>query len=192
MNRFELLKTFFIKNGVPKSSELEAFVSLWDVVNLGRNEVMTSEGQVERYMYFVVEGIQKSVYLNNGKEHVVAFTYPNNFSGVPDSFLMETPAKCTLTTISKSILLRIGREAFFHALETYRPLELFYFSSMKVVLVGTIERLYELQAFSMEEKFNVFYQRSKHLINQIPRKDIASYLSIDPTNLSKLLSGLKQ
>lgn len=185
------LHSFFVKNGVPDSLELQLFLEQWAPITLGRNETITAEGQVERYMYFVIEGIQKSVYVNNGKENVIAFTYPDSFTGVPDSLLTQTPSKCHLVTISKSKLLKISEEAFFKGLSTYRPLEVFYFNSMKYVLAGTIERLYELQALSMEQKFTAFYHRSKHLINQIPRKDIASYLNIDPTNLSKLLSGLK-
>lgn len=186
------LKSFFLAHSIPDGHELASFLALWEPLELGRNEIITSEGQVERYLYFVVEGIQKSVYTNNGKEHVIAFTYPNSFSGVPDSLLTESPSKCTLKTISQTKLLKISSDRFFDGISAYRPLEMFYFSSLKSVLAGTIDRLYELQALTMEQKFKAFYERSKHLINQIPRKDIASYLNIDPTNLSKLLSNMKQ
>ncbi|MBK9452185.1 MAG: hypothetical protein IPN95_22740 [Bacteroidetes bacterium] len=59
------------------------------------------------------------------------------------------------------------------------------------VLGGLVQRHYELLAFSMEERFTAFMERSAHLINLVPHKQLASYLGIDPTNFSKLLNSRK-
>jgi len=59
------------------------------------------------------------------------------------------------------------------------------------VLIGLVHRHYELLAFSIEERFRSFAQRSPHLINLVPHKDLASYLGINATNFSKLLARVK-
>jgi hypothetical protein len=41
---------------------------------------------------------------------------------------------------------------------------------------------------TMEERYKDFMKTSPQLINQIPHKEIANYLKIDPTNFSKLLN----
>lgn len=184
----EQLRDFFRAKGITDEAVLEAFCQAWSPRTFAKNEVITQEGTVEQWIYFVLEGLQKSVYVNKGKEHVVAFTYPGSFSGVPDSLFGQKPAQCTLSAVNHSLLLAMPYSNFETLVRQHAPLQTFFLNMLKGVLVGTIERLYELQAYNMEERFLTFYHRSKHLINQLPRKDIASYLNIDPTNLSKLLS----
>lgn len=184
----DTLKQFFLSQGVENDNYLSDFCDQWSVVNYAKNDIITREGEVERSIYFVLDGLQKSVFVNNGKEHVVAFTYPGTFSGIPDSLFSQKPAKCTLSAVTPTTLLRIHFEVFESEIQKSSTINNLFANMLKGVLVGTIERHYELQAYSMEERFLVFYKRSKHLINQLPRKDIASYLNIDPTNLSKLLS----
>ena len=179
---------FFLAQGIKDDAYLNEFCQLWKRSEYSKNQVITKEGQIERHIYFVLDGLQKSVFVNNGKEHVVAFTYPGTFSGIPDSLFAQKPAKCTLSAVTPTALLGINFEVFENEIQKSSTINALFAKMLKSVLVGTIERHYELQAYSMEERFLAFYKRSKHLINQLPRKDIASYLNIDPTNLSKLLS----
>ena len=170
---------------------LEAYLDLWEHFELGRKEVMTAEGQVEKYMYFVREGLQRSYYLNEGKEHVIAFTYPPSFSGVPDSFNLQRPSKVYLETITPSKFIRIHYHQHMNMVEEHRPLETLYRKFSEVVMAGLLDRYNELMAFDIETRFRNFIQRSPHLLNQIPYKDLASYLRIDATNFSKLLAKVK-
>jgi hypothetical protein len=49
--------------------------------------VLTAAGEPERYLYFVLEGVQHVFYLGEpNKEAAIMFTYPRSFSGVADSF----------------------------------------------------------------------------------------------------------
>lgn len=169
----------------------EWFAEPFIAVEFERKEIITNEGQVENYIYFVLEGIQRSYYPKNGKEHVVAFSYPESISGVPDSLITRHPSPCVLETITPSVMLKLHHLKLNEMLEESKSLTTFFFKGYQNLVVGLVNRQYELQSYSMEERFNVFYERSKRLINQIPRKDIASYLNMDPTNLSKLMSKLK-
>lgn len=182
------LQQFFQAQGIANNEFLQDFCSQWKTKCFAKNEVITHEGNTEQYIYFVLEGLQKSVFVNHGKEHVIAFTYPGSFSGVPDSLFGQLPSKCTLTAVSPTRLLAMSYQEFESRVKEHPQLQELFLSMLKGLLVGTIGRLYELHAYSMEERFLAFFERSKHLINQLPRKDIASYLSIDPSNLSKLLS----
>lgn len=71
---------------------------------------MTAPGETERHMYFVLDGIQKSYYLNEDKQHVIAFTYPPSFSRIPESFLTQTASNYFLETITDSSFLRLSFE----------------------------------------------------------------------------------
>lgn len=165
--------------------------SLFSEVRYKRKDILTYEGQIQRYMYFVREGIQRSYYIKDHKEHVIAFTYPPSFSGIPESFLTQTPSRYFLECITDSTLLRISYEQLEAATEQHRDLERLLRKATEHLLIGVINRHYELMALSIEERFQAFVQRSSHLLAMVPHKYIASYLGINPTNFSKLLGKTK-
>ncbi len=156
-----------------------------------KNTIMTSVGDTERYMYFVIDGIQKSYYLNNNKEHIIAFTYSPTFSGIPESFFNQSPSKYYLTTITESKFLRISYEKHQELMLKHRAIETLFRKATELLLIDTLNRYYELMAYDIETRFINFTSRSPHLLQMIAQKDLASYLRIDPSNFSKLLGRVK-
>ncbi|AHM63528.1 cAMP-binding protein [Flammeovirgaceae bacterium 311] len=169
---------------------VEEYLSCWKPVAYKRRSVLTQEGQTERFMYFVEEGIQRSYYLREDKEHVIAFTYPPSFSGIPESFFSQTPSKYFLECITDSRLLKISYEDHQQMMLKHREIETLFRRGTEMLLIGTMERHFELMAFDMEERFRSFAKRSPHLLNMVPHKYLASYLRIDPTNFSKLMGKI--
>ncbi|MEX0966041.1 MAG: cyclic nucleotide-binding domain-containing protein [Bacteroidia bacterium] len=169
---------------------LDEYISCWEEFSVKRKTIITAEDQVQRHMFFVREGIQKSYYIDDGKEHVIAFTYPPSFSGIPDSFLPQKPSKYFLETITDSKFLRLSYRMHQEMMARYRPKETLFRIATEMVLIGLIQRHHELMAFDIETRFKTMMQRSPHLLNMIPHKDLASYLRINPTNFSKLLSSV--
>ncbi len=168
-------------------SILSHYFSQFELISIPKKTILTAAGSTERYLYLVLEGFQKSFYLHEGKEYLMAFTYPPSFSGIPESFFNQNPSKYFLNTITDSQFLRISFENHEKLIQDYRPLETLFRKFLQLVLAGVIERHHELMAFDIRTRFRVFMDRSGHLVNKIPHKDIASYLRIDPTNFSKLL-----
>lgn len=170
---------------------LEAYISHWSECSLPRKTIMTSPGVKERYWYFVIEGIQKSYYLRGEKQHVIAFTYPPSFSGIPESIFTKTPSKYYLETITPSKFLRIPVLQHEALMGEYREIETLFRKATEQFLVGLLERYYELMALDMESRFTSFAKRSPHLFTSISQKDLASYLNIDATNFSKLINTIR-
>lgn len=152
---------------------------------------MTAPGETERYLYFVLTGIQKSYYLVKNKQHIIAFTYPPSFSGIPESFLTQTPSKYYLESITDSSFLRISFQDHQQLMEDYREIETLFRKTTELWLIGILQRYYQLMAFDINQRFKSFAQRSPHLFRLVSHKDIASYLRIDSTNFSKLFNSIK-
>ncbi|MGD1890776.1 MAG: Crp/Fnr family transcriptional regulator [Cyclobacteriaceae bacterium] len=167
---------------------LDDYLSHWTPYELPKKTIMTAPGETERYTYYVVEGIQKSYYLNGDKQHIIAFAYAPSFSGIPESFFTQTPSRYYLETITNSDFLRISYDKHQQLMQKHREIETLYRKAVEYLLAGVIERQHELLAFDMETRFRVFVQRSSHLLNMVSQKDIASYLRIDSTNFSKLMN----
>ena len=168
---------------------LSEYASHWTEYEVPKKNIMTAPGETERYMYYVIEGIQKSYFLNKGKQHVFAFAYPPSFSGIPESFLTQTPSQFYLETISDSKFIRISFEKHQALMQEHREIETLFRKATEIFLVGMMQRHYELMAFDIETRFKGFVTRSSHLLNMVPQKDLASYLRIDSTNFSKMMNS---
>lgn len=185
------IKEFLQKIDPVEDKILEEFLSQFEACEIPGKTIVTPAGKTEHYIYFVLEGVQKSYYLNEGKEHVIAFTYPPSFSGLPESYFTQKPSKYYLETITESRFLRLSYEHHQEFMNRYPPIETLFRKATEMILVGVLERHYELMAYSIEERFRSFMKRSPHLLNMVPHKDLASYLRIDSTNFSKLLSSVQ-
>jgi CRP-like cAMP-binding protein len=170
------------------TTALQALLDGWELVPFKRNELITQAGQVQHDMLFIVEGLQRSYYLKDGKEHVIAFTYPPSFSGIPESFLTQQPSKYFLQALSDGTMLKLSWERLEAVCAAHPSVERLLRLATAQVLGGLVQRHYELLAYTMEERFMAFMERSAHLINLVPHKHLASYLGMDPTNFSKLIN----
>jgi CRP-like cAMP-binding protein len=185
------MKTFFSNIHPIDNDILERYLSHWTPYDLPKKTIMTAPGETERYWYFVLEGIQKSYYLNDDKEHVIAFTYPPSLTGIPESIFTQKPAKYYLETITASKFLRIPFSKHEQLMLENREIETLFRKATEHFLIGVLERYYELMAFDIESRFKSFVKRSPHLLHMVSQKDLASYLRIDSTNFSKLINSIR-
>lgn len=191
MSDTEALKKFLTSSNNIPGDILNEYVSHWKEYSLPKKTIMTAPGQTEEYLYFILEGVQKSYYLHNDKFYVIAFTYAPGFSGIIDSVLTGQPSKYYLETISDSRFIRIPVSTHDKLIQKHRSLETMYRKYNEQVLVGLLNRYFELMAYDIERRFKSFVKRSPHLLSMVSQKDLASYLRIDATNFSKLINSIR-
>ncbi|WP_207425429.1 Crp/Fnr family transcriptional regulator [Pedobacter sp. SYSU D00535] len=169
----------------------KAFSNVWDTCSAGRKEQLTSAGDVEKHLYFVLDGVQRVYYFDEqGREATIVFTYAPSFGGVVDSFLLQQPSRYFYETLTASTFLRASFADLEVVLES-RPILAILLKGTAGVLSGVLERLVELQCFSSEEKFRSLLRRSPHILNLVPHKYLANYIGIDPSNFSKFINKIK-
>jgi CRP-like cAMP-binding protein len=177
---------------VLKEEEWEAFRAVWQPFACKRKTLLTSSGDTERYLYFVLEGVQRGYYVAaDGTEATIVFTYPYSFSGIADSFLTQTPSLYFLETLTTSSLLRTTYRQVEDLMERYPAIRQLILKATAFALKGVLERQVEIQCFSAEQKFRQLLRRSPHVLNLIPHKYLASYLGLDATTFSKLLGKVR-
>ena len=175
-----------------KPEEWIAFENIWQPVSYKRKTILTAAGEVERHLYFVLEGVQRAFYLDDDHpEATIVFTYAGSFSGVADSFLTETPSRFFLETLTTSRMLRTTFRQVQTLMDEFHGIERLIRLAVSHSLRGVLERQTELISFSAEEKFRTLLKRSPHVLQIIPHKYLASYLGIDPSTFSKLLSSVR-
>ncbi|MBG8554129.1 Crp/Fnr family transcriptional regulator [Hymenobacter guriensis] len=160
-------------------------------VSYQKGEFLVQEGSVERDLYFVYEGVQIAYFNNDGKEHVVSFSYPPSLAGIPDSFLNQNPSEYAIRALTASRLGRVSFQRLNELFDQSQQLERLFRKMVEAKFVGLAARHREFHACSIEERFIRFTQRSAPLFQLVPHKYIASYLHIDPTNFSKLYNSIR-
>ncbi|MCW3118098.1 MAG: Crp/Fnr family transcriptional regulator [Chitinophagaceae bacterium] len=188
----ELLQKFITAVQPLKEKEWEVFAGIWQPFECRRKTVLTAAGETERYLYFVLEGVQRAFYIGDEhREATIVFTYPPSFSGVADSFLTQTPSKFFFETLTASKFLRTSYKQLEELINQYPPIQQLVFKLTAFALKGVLERQVEIQCYSAEEKFRALLRRSPHVLQMIPHKYLASYVGIDPTTFSKLLGSVR-
>jgi CRP-like cAMP-binding protein len=192
MPDIETLRLFLNKIFLLKEEEMNALCSIWQPFECKRKTVLTAAGETERYLYFVLEGVQRAFYIGAEKrEATIVFMYPPSFSGVADSFLTQTPSVYFLETLTASRFLRTTYQQIEELSDRYPEIRKMILRLTSFVLKGVLERQIELQCFSAEEKFRALLKRSPHVLQIIPHKYLASYLGIDATTFSKLMGSVR-
>ncbi|MES1213992.1 MAG: Crp/Fnr family transcriptional regulator [Bacteroidota bacterium] len=188
----ELLIKFITSLQPLKQEELEQFSNIWQPYECKRKTVLTTAGETERHLYFVLEGVQRAFYIGDKQqEATIVFTYPPSFSGIADSFLTQTPSKFFFETLTASKFLRTTYKQLEELMNKFPAIQQLVFKLTAFALKGVLERQVEIQCFSAEEKFKALLKRSPHVLQIIPHKYLASYVGIDPATFSKLLGSVR-
>ena len=178
-------------NPLPEADWL-AFSAPWKPFSARRKEIITSAGETESYLYYVVEGVQRVYYYDQQqREATLVFTYAPSFGGVLDSFLLQQPSRYYYETLSRSRFYRAPFSEINLLSQQLPSIELALRQGLSTTLSGVMERLTELQCFSSEENFRSLLQRSPHILQLVPHKYLANYLGIDATNFSKHINKIK-
>lgn len=187
----KLQQTLVASGNIP-TEDIQAFLSVWEPLELKRKEIITRTGETERHLYFINEGVQRIYYFDEQeREATIIFTYPPSFGGIIDSFMLQKPSAYFYETLTPSSLICANYTAISQLMQTRPAINAMVRQAITASMSGVLERLVELQCYSSEEKFRNFMQRSPHMLQLVPHKYLANYLGIDATNFSKLINRIK-
>lgn len=188
----DLLEAYVKRHFSLSASSLAEFISPWKTFQAERKEILTHQGEQERYLYFVLEGVQRVYALNStGKEATLIFTYAPSFGGVLNAMMTEQPSQFFYETLTASSFFRAPASEIKRLMLANSEIAQMINLGISGALSGVLDRLAELQLMSSEEKFRGLLKRSPHILTLVPHKYLASYLGIDATNFSKLMNKVK-
>ena len=169
-----------------------AFTGIWQPFSAKRKEIITTTGEKEKYLYFVLEGVQRVYnYDEQDREATLVFTYAPSFGGVLDAMMLRRASRYFYEALTASVFLRAAYSEVETIMKNTPAVETMVRLGVTNALSGLLERLVEIQCYSSEDKFRKLLQRSPHILQLIPHKYLANYLGIDPTNFSKLINKIR-
>ncbi|WP_420603636.1 Crp/Fnr family transcriptional regulator [Flagellimonas sp.] len=187
---FLRLKAFFPHVAFDKEEE-HHFRSLWSIKTFNQYDLITEAGNIERYFYFVLEGVQAIYILNEkGEKVVLGFSYSGSPSGAFDSFIKKQPSDTFLEALKPSKMLAISFKDYQSLFKKYPNFYVWGHEFFQNILFGRLSREVELLTLSAEQRYIAFMQRCPDELKVIPQKYLASYLNMKPETFSRLRSGI--
>lgn len=151
----------------------------------GKKEIVTHTGEVENYFNFIVSGLARKYYKKGKEEINTQISYEKHIIHAQESFHSRKPSEYTIETIEPTVMVAI----------TYDNLENAYKRSQKMEHMGrviitnafVIKDNWQMQLIKMtpRERFLHFVQRNPELLQRVPQKFLASFLSIKPETFSR-------
>lgn len=158
----------------------------WKRYSFAKGDFISHAGRVETRAYIVDQGVQRMYYEHDGTEHCLGFSYGNSWSGDYDSFLGQRPGRFQVQAITDSVLEGIERVDLLRLYDRVPAMDRWGRLIVEELMQGRATREIEQLTLSAEERYRRLLQRSPHLLQLVPQKDIASYLRMTPETFSRL------
>lgn len=166
--------------------EWQEIREVWKPYTIAKHEPVTSLGEVEKYFYYIHEGLLRGYFEKNGQEYNMGFSYNGEFSGVYDSLIFQKPSNWNVEALEDTVGLKLHHQSLMELQEKTPAVKEWLFKFNQQVMFGLGIFIRSLLADSAEEKFERLMTQSPHIIQIVPQKHLASYLGMTPETFSRM------
>jgi CRP-like cAMP-binding protein len=172
------------------SEEFEHFYTLLKIKTFEKGEDIHSISRVCNKAFFILEGCIRYYNIVEGEEITGQFFFEGAWYSDYESFLFQIPSKQTIEAI-EATKVAILRKHDLNQLYTQMPkFERFGRLMAENAFMGLRKRTDTLTQLSATERYLQIVQNRPKVIQRVPQKYIASYLSIKPESLSRIRKKL--
>lgn len=150
-----------------------------------KKQMITSVGEVENYLNFVLVGLGRKYYIANEEQHTVQLATEGHILHVQESFHSRKPGEYAIETVEPCTLVSV----------THDDLEKIYSTNSKMERLGRLVITFSMlqqskrQMLMMKqtprERFMDLVQNNSEMLQRVPQKYLASYLNIQPETFSR-------
>lgn len=160
--------------------------NLCEPIDVRKGEEIVRQGEVCRYLFFVLEGLFRVKFKNGHREETICFGIDGDPFTSVHSLMRDEAALYSFEAIENSKCLRLP-------LMTLRKLK-----EENTEILRWLEALLEEQIYAFERRYfhlgtadaytryKTFISLRAEIVNRIPLKYIAQYINVKPETLSRL------
>ncbi len=188
---FDALKIFIDHENLLTESEWNTLKNNFAKKEYHVDEIVTEEGQIEKYLYFILKGCVRKYYLVDGKEHCIDFRFENQFISSYASFLTQQPSRQFLQAIEETTLLAISYNSLQELYRISKSGEKLGRNNAEGLFIEKDLREASLMLDSPDERYINLMKQKPDWIQRLPLHMIASYLNVTPETLSRIRKRTK-
>src|ERR1700736_6716120 len=150
-------------------------------------------GQVARKVGFVVKGLLNHNYISESGDATIKYFFPEGrFAASVAAMLSRTPSKFSVIAVEDTRVLSYDFSEFKKLTEQYRDIASFYIHYMERHWIAEKEPLeISFRRDTALKRYNDFLAAYPSLVKRLKKHQIAWFLAITPTQLSRLLISQK-
>jgi CRP-like cAMP-binding protein len=175
----------------PGPDGVSLFTSLLQFKKVRKKQFLLNEGEVCETSAFVLNGCLRGFTVDkDGFEHVLSFAPQGWWIADMYSLISRQPAILNIEALEDTevfLLSRNNQEKLYAEVPVF---ERFFRILTENSLVASQQRLIDSLSLSAEERYLKFCRIYPTLINQLPQKQIASYIGVTPEFFSRMRTSL--
>ena len=154
------------------------------------DHILLREGQSAKHCFFVLKGLVRSYYLQDGLEKITEI-YSELSPINPASYSTGQPSTYYISCVEDSILAISDKESsedFFKKLPRLKDVGMLLMTDMNAKQQLSYD---DFKTLPPEIRYKKFLETRPDLVNRIPQYMIASYLGIQPQSLSRIRKRIR-
>ena len=186
---FQFLHKFIALSEQEFDDSVRPFIELR---SFKKREILTREGEVENYINFITKGLVRKYYKKGKEEINTQISTEGHIIHSQESFHSRIPSEYYIEAIEPTTMVSA----------TYDNLEKLYAQSHKMEHLGrlvitftmVIKDRWQMNMIkhTPRERFLDFVHKNPELLQRVPQKFLASYLSIQPETFSRFKHLLRE
>lgn len=164
-------------------------LAIIQVKKLRKKDLLAHEGEQNYLSNFVDSGLLRLYAVDKtGVEHVIQFAPPGWWIGDMGSILKQQPGKLYIDALENSTVFQLRWSSIQELYSRHPILETYFRILAEHSLAAYQYRLLSHLSLPARDRYAEFCRLYPSLIEQLPQKQIASYIGVTPEFFSKMMS----
>ena len=174
-----------------KEEELIAMQNKIEIVQLKKNDIFITEGEIADRIAFTNKGYLKVYYYHEGEEITRDITPLHSFATALPSFVSQTPSFEIISAITDCELITISKSDLEYLYSNFPKWERLGRKITEKMFVESQRRIYSFITETAETRYKKLLKQYPDMIHDVPLKYIADFLGIKLQSLSRLRKSLE-
>jgi CRP-like cAMP-binding protein len=180
-------KEYFQNFNLFSENEIDAFLQLFEVRKVNKNEYFVQEGERCKEVAFIKSGLFRSFYqADDGKDMTYCFRFPNTMMAAYSSFISDCLSRENMQAITDAELMVLKKEAVDELVKDNLNWIRFLKTIAEQEYLELENRFFQLQRDTAAQRYETLLRNHPDYIQNIPLQYLASYLGITQRHLSRI------
>ncbi len=176
------------KTDLPILQQIAAFLFS---KKIKKKEFLLEAGKVSDCIFFVKKGLLRVYLKYEGKEVNTWFVKENDFISSVNSYYHGVPSEEYIQALEDCEILFIKKNTYDTLLKYNHKLALFAINELYIKLCEYSNQCQLLRFMNAEKKYGFLATKKPEILDRLSQKHIASFLGVETTYLSKIISNYK-
>ena len=170
--------------------ELDMLESIRVPRKYAQGETILNDGDVCRYIYWIVKGLVRQYYFKNGKELTEYMAAENTICMSIESLFREAPSHQIIHALEPTVIFALPMKDLEAVAMKSVNIQMLYRKILEESLIISQHHADMLRFESAQDRYRRLVKESPQLILRAPLVYIASYLQMTPETLSRVRNSV--